>query len=234
MSRSGPSNSPGPADLVGEVLDGLLARADPVRAADMRAYMRDQFDFLGVPTPARRAASKELVRAARRAPEPEVVAVIDRVWARPEREFRYVGSDMARAASPRWGPDRLVDLRRWVTTDSWWDTVDSLAVSTGNLVRAHPGLAREMDRWIDDDDLWVARVALLHQLGWKDAVDQERLFRYCEQRAADTEFFIRKAIGWALRDHARTDPGAVRRFVDAHPGLSGLSRREALKHLGGS
>jgi 3-methyladenine DNA glycosylase AlkD len=215
-------------------VDGLRAGADTDRAIAMRAYMRDQFAFLGVPTPARRRTSRALVAASRRADPGDAVAVVDSLWRLPEREFRYVGCDVARAAARRWEPGRLADLRRWVSTDSWWDTVDSLAVATGDLVEAHPALAADMDAWIDDDDQWVARVALLHQLGRKDRCDLDRLFGYCERRRDDTGFFIRKAIGWALRDAARTFPDEVRRFVSDHPGLSGLSRREALKHLGGA
>lgn len=89
-----------------------------------------------------------------------------------------------------------------------------------------------MDTWIDDDNLWVARTALLHQLRYKDATDTERLFRYCLTRADDPDFFIRKAIGWCLREYAKTDPDAVRDFVDgARDRLSPLSVREAMKHL---
>lgn len=230
MGSSAPED---PLPLTAEVLEALEGRADVDRAAAMRAYMRDQFPFLGVPTPERRRLSKPLLVAVRRAPSADAVAVVDRLWSRPEREFRYVGADVTRAAARRWEPQRLADLRRWVTTDSWWDTVDSLAVSVGDLVTAHPALADEMDRWIEDRDIWVARVALLHQLGWKDRVDLDRLFGYCTRRGSDREFFIRKAIGWALRDAARTHPDEVRDFVGAHPELSGLSRREALKHLGG-
>lgn len=116
-------------------------------------------------------------------------------------------------------------------TRSWWDTVDTLAKAVGDLVRAHPELVADMDRWVLDDDLWVVRVALLHQLGAGAAADGDRLVRYCALHTEDPRFFIRKAVGWALRDHARTDPDGVRAFVAAHPELSGLSRREALKHL---
>jgi 3-methyladenine DNA glycosylase AlkD len=220
-------------ELVEPVIAELAALADPARAADMSAYMRDQFAFYGVPTPARRRCSKPLVAAAGRAEPGATVRAVDVLWSRPQRELRYVGTDMARAAARTWGPERLADLRRWVTTDSWWDTVDPLSSAVGDLVVAHAELVADMDRWIDDDDIWVARVALLHQLGRKDAADAGRLFRYCARRATDDEFFIRKAIGWALRDHARADPDAVRTFVADHPELSGLSRREALKHLGG-
>jgi 3-methyladenine DNA glycosylase AlkD len=90
-----------------------------------------------------------------------------------------------------------------------------------------------MDRWLSHSNLWVRRVAMLHQLGWKAQTDEARLLRYALALAPETDFFIRKAIGWALRDHARTRPEAVRAFLLQHAQrLSGLTRREAGKHLG--
>ena len=89
-----------------------------------------------------------------------------------------------------------------------------------------------IDVWIDSDDLWLARTAILHQNTWKTSTDEVRLFAFCEQRAADTDFFMRKAIGWALREYSKTAPDAVRAFVETHERtLSGLSKREALKRL---
>jgi 3-methyladenine DNA glycosylase AlkD len=111
--------------------------------------------------------------------------------------------------------------------------VDALAANViGPMVAADPALIATMDRWIDDD-LWIARAALLHQLTYRDRTDAERLFGYVDRRCGDTDFFIRKAAGWALREYAKTDPDAVRRFV-ARRGerLSGLTRREALKRIG--
>lgn len=90
-----------------------------------------------------------------------------------------------------------------------------------------------MDEWIASEKIWLARTAILHQTRYKADTEEDRLFAYCLRRASDTEFFIRKAIGWALREHAKTNPAAVRRFVRENEALlSGLSKRDALKHLG--
>jgi 3-methyladenine DNA glycosylase AlkD len=135
------------------------------------------------------------------------------------------------------GVDSLSHLLQLVQRRVWWDTVDGLAGVVGDiLLRARAGqpeVQRQMDDWLGHPSLWVRRVAMLHQLGWKAQTDQARLFRYALVLAPDTEFFIRKAIGWALRDHARTQPEAVRAFLADHSHvLSGLTRREAGKHLG--
>jgi 3-methyladenine DNA glycosylase AlkD len=196
----------------------------------MSAYMRDQFAFAGISSPARRALARDAL-AALPPPTPAQLATTARgAWRRPEREYQYFACDYVDRYVRVCGPEFLGDLRWLVTHKSWWDTVDALAHSVGKLVLAYPELGADMDVWIDDGNFWVARVALLHQIGYKDRTDTKRLFHACERRATDSEFFVRKAIGWALRSYARTDMRAVRAFVDAHPELSPLSRREALKH----
>lgn len=116
-----------------------------------------------------------------------------------------------------------------MTAKSWWDTVDELATHVaGPLVAAHPELRSVMDRWVTSESIWLARVAILHQERWKERTDADLLFTYCLRRAGEREFFIRKAIGWALRSYARTAPEAVAGFLAAHGDeLSGLSPREA-------
>ena len=100
----------------------------------------------------------------------------------------------------------------------------------GPLVLRHPELRPQMDRWSGSTDFWLRRAAIIHQLAYGERTDVERLFQYCARNAQDPEFFVRKAIGWTLRQHAKRDGAAVRAFVVAHPELSPLSRREALKH----
>ena len=152
------------------------------------------------------------------------------LWAEPEREFQHTACDYLRTHVGVTGPRFIEVVHELVSTKSWWDTVDALAVHTaGPLVRRHPELVAVMDRWVLDDDIWVARTALLHQLTYKTATDETRLFDHCRARAGDSEFFIRKAIGWALRQYAATAPDAVAAFVADTPALSGLSVREAMK-----
>ncbi len=111
--------------------------------------------------------------------------------------------------------------------------MDALAAHlVGPLVARHPELVSTMDAWIEDEDMWLVRTAILHQLGYKEATDAARLFRYCTAQAEHRDFFIRKAIGWALREYGKTDPAGVRGYVRAHESqLSALSIREALKNL---
>ena len=123
-------------------------------------------------------------------------------------------------------------VRRLIETKPWWDTVDLLAAHVVGPIVLRFDLGKEMDSWIDDDNIWLARTAILHQLNYKLQTNPDRLFDYCIRRAPDTEFFIRKALGWALRQYARFDEAAVVRFVAEQDRiLSGLTKREALKRV---
>jgi 3-methyladenine DNA glycosylase AlkD len=207
--------------------------SDPVRAVAMRAYMRDHFPFLGIPTPQRRALSRQVLAGVPAPDEQTLRAVALACWELPEREYQYFACDWLAAHARRCTPALLPTLERLVTTRSWWDTVDTLAGTVvGAIVLAYPDAVSTMDSWLAAEDMWLVRSALLHQLRYKDRTDPERLFRYCLAQSGHRDFFIRKAIGWALRQYAWTDPEPVREFVAAHRDvLSPLSVREALKNL---
>jgi 3-methyladenine DNA glycosylase AlkD len=213
-------------------LDDLLGQASNAeRATRMRAYMRNQFPYLGIPAP----DLSRLARSALPGPltEADLVALALSCWARPEREYQYVACGYLRRYVRTGTADLLSTVRVLITTKSWWDTVDTLAAHTvGPLVLAYPELLPTMDEWSISPDLWLVRTALLYQLGYRQRTDAERLFRYCARQASHRDFFIRKAIGWALRAYSRTDPVAVRSFVDSHRVvLAPLSVREAVRHI---
>lgn len=202
----------------------------------MSAYMRGQFPFFGIPTPIRRKAMGALIRMSQSAAD--LLENAQSLWSMPERECQYVAIDLLnRQHGVLRGGDvgALLDL---VQAKSWWDTVDGLSGIVGDILLAarkdDAGVSQCMDEALRHANFWVRRVAMLHQLGWRQATDRQRLFGYALALAGEQEFFIRKAIGWALRDFARTDPQAVADFLNG-PGkqLSSLSRREAGKHLSG-
>jgi 3-methyladenine DNA glycosylase AlkD len=234
---------PGPAVPGSALADSVLARltevypaaGDPVRARETAAYMKDVAPFLGLRTPERRALSRTVLAGLPAPAEADCAAVALRCFALPEREYHYFAVDYLRRYAGRCSSAFLPVARTLVTTVPWWDTVDLLAAHVvGALVAADPALAVRMDEWIADDDRWIVRTALLHQLRFKDATDAGRLFSYCLLRSGHPDFFIRKAIGWSLREYAKTDPDAVRAFVaEQSSRLSPLSVREALKNIGG-
>jgi 3-methyladenine DNA glycosylase AlkD len=223
--------------LADTVLSRLVASygaaADPAKAPAMRAYMREQFAFLGIPSHQRRTLSREVVAGLPRPAESDLRAVALGCWELPEREYQYFACDWLRRHAKLCTPGFLATAETLITTRSWWDTVDVLAAHlVGPIVANHPETVATMDDWLAGDNLWLIRSAILHQLSYSDGTDAQRLFRYCLAQCSHRDFFVRKAIGWALREYAKTDPDAVRRFVRAHSTeLSGLSVREALKNL---
>ena len=211
------------------IIEALQSVADPSRSAAMRAYMRNQFEFLGVGTPQRRAATKFLYASMKPWGPEELIDAARATWELNEREYQYAAIDLLAMHYDKFDPRHLPFLMELVQSRSWWDTVDALASVIGKVLCPwHDG----MDQAIAHQNMWVRRIALLHQLGWRDKTDRDRLFSYTLMRAHEKEFFIQKAIGWALRDYARHAPQAVREFISAEKGsLSPLSYREANKHL---
>lgn len=202
---------------------------DPALADPMSKYMRYRFPFLGLPSPRQKEALQPLLR--KDFDEPFLIHASASLWKKPEREFHYAGTLLLAKNHRKLSPASLAHLRMGIEMNSWWDTVDTLSSRVvGPLVLRYPKLAAEMDEWSHDANFWIRRCAIIHQLAFKERTDVERLFAYCAANANDKEFFIRKAIGWALRQYARTDPRAIVEFVQQHSELSGLSRREALKH----
>jgi 3-methyladenine DNA glycosylase AlkD len=215
------------------VLAALRPLKNAERAAGMRAYMRDQFEYLGVSTPDHRAAVAPLIKGFSPADREELRMAAEGLWQMREREYQYVAIGLLGRHHKVLSLDDLPWLLDLVQQKSWWDTVDSLVKVIGPVVRrAGAKGGRAMDAAVKHKNFWVRRVAMLHQLGLRDDTDEARLFRYAELLAAEREFFVRKAIGWALRDYAWHDWQAVDRFLKTtEMKLSGLTVREASKNF---
>ncbi len=218
------------AAQVRHLLDPL---ADPGRAGAMSAYMKGIAPFLGIAAPQRRAALRDWLRGFDPGDDagPLLTAAGDLV-SQPEREFAYVAIDLVERHRRHLPADSLARLRALALHVPWWDTVDAWATLIGRVGLRHRAWDPVVAAWAADPQLWARRIALVFQVGRKDQVDLALLFAACEACLADPDFFMRKGVGWALRDAARTHPDEVREFVAAHRGrLSGLSVREATKHL---
>lgn len=216
--------------FAGDIFEALRAVARPDQAPPMKRYMKGKFEFLGVKSPERRG----VLRSFRRFPEgvdPE--AVLTALWAYPYREAQYAAVDLAERYVKQGDATRIELYRHFVTDKSWWDTVDAVAAKLigGHFRRFSHLIIPCTAAWMQSDSLWLRRTCLLFQLTYKGETDAALLFDFIRRLSGSEEFFIRKAVGWSLRQYARTEPEAVRRFV-AETALSPLSRREALKHLG--
>jgi 3-methyladenine DNA glycosylase AlkD len=224
--------------LVSAVRKGLAGLADAESAPAMRAYMKSEMPFLGVRKPARAALLKSVFADHLLPDEVTFSTAVRTLWREAEfREERYAAIDLSghRAYAP-WQDSELLGLyEEMIVTGAWWDYVDELAIRrVGPILRAEPETVLPlMLTWAYDEDRWRRRTAVICQVGAKGGTDTELLTRVVEANIDDKDFFLRKGIGWALREYAKTDPDWVREFVVAHPALSKLSRKEALKHLGG-
>jgi 3-methyladenine DNA glycosylase AlkD len=229
------SNSYNPG-LVKAVRAGLAELADPAKAPDMQRYMKSEMPFRGVQKTGRTALAARLFADHPLSDVDVWKATILELWRTAEyREERYLALDLAGDRRyARWQRPSLLPLyEELIVTGAWWDFVDEVANRRiGPLVRGYPDeLVPIMRAWSRDADRWKRRTSIICQLGAKGATDVELLTHCIEANLNDPDFFLRKGIGWALREFAKTEPGWVRTFVAAHPGLSPLSRREATKHL---
>lgn len=202
----------------------------------MQRYMKSEMPFRGVPSPERRALGKRLFAEHPMSDVDTWRATVLSLWRDAEyREERYLAVDLTgqRRYAAWQAPEQLPMYEELIVTGAWWDYVDEIAARrVGPLLQAHRATVDPvMRRWATDADLWRRRTSIICQLKAAEDTDTE-LLTYCiEANLGDRDFFIRKGIGWALRQFARTEPAWVRAFVDAHPTLSPLSRKEATKHL---
>ncbi|MBL7982471.1 MAG: DNA alkylation repair protein [Flavobacteriales bacterium] len=206
--------------------------ANAENAAAMRAYMKDHFPFYGIKTPERRQLVKEHM-ALHGAPDlAELPAIARSAFALPQRELHQVTVDLLMKQARKLTPEHLPLSEELITTKSWWDSVDAIAIHVvGVVLKRHPKeIAKWNKRWVASKDLWLNRTAILFQNRWKEDTDRALLFANMDRHAGHTDFFIRKAIGWALRELAATDPKAVKDYVGSRK-LSPLSTREALRKL---
>ena len=221
-------------DLVGLVRRTLRDHADPSLAPGQQAYMKSAMPFLGVRVPEVRRHMKTAARSCPPADIDDLGRSARRLWDEAtHREERYAATALT-AVPMAVGQVELLDLlEHMAVTGAWWDHVDEIAHRVGAIMTAHPAEVEPVvRRWIASDDRWLRRLAILCQLDRKEQTDLALLTDAIDAATDSSEFFLRKAIGWALRQHAKVDPGWVRDFVtEREHVLSGLSKREALKHV---
>lgn len=224
-------------DFITDLREALEGAGDPARAEQQRAYLKSEMAMYGVGVPETRRLSQRTAAAHADLWAEAITweAALRRLWdGAAHREERYATLAIIRSkpsASHAGRMESLALYEHFLRTGQWWDLVDETSHAVGLVVRQHPAAAARMRVWATDPDMWVRRSAIICQLQHKADTDLDLLADVIEANQDDSEFFIRKAIGWALRDYARTDGDWVRAFVQAHPDLSPLSRREALKRL---
>ena len=216
-------------------LSGLITELEENRnellAESMSKYMQDKFRFLGVRGATRTEIYKKYFPEARKS---KVIDwdFIENCWNKEEREFQYVVVYYLKAMQRFLKREDISRLKYLIVTKSWWDTVDLLAKVVGSLVIRIEGYDQIMLEWSEDSNIWLRRVAILYQLSLKDKVDKQILDKILVNNLDDNEFFINKAIGWALRDYSKFNPEWVREFIKKNKdNMANLSIREASKYI---
>ncbi|MTI84950.1 MAG: DNA alkylation repair protein [Firmicutes bacterium] len=214
-----------------QLINSFYDNRNQEQAKKMSAYMKDNFFFLGIPKPQRAKLEKEFIKKAKKEKTIDWNYVF-MLWDLPEREFQYLALDYILALKNSLEEPDIGKIRLLVTKKSWWDSVDSLAKDLiGVLCAKHPELVQShILNWAESDNIWLVRTAVLYQLKYKESTNTELLSAIINKNSNNTEFFITKAIGWALREYSKTNKEWVKSFLESHT-LQPLSVREASKYL---
>ena len=214
-----------------DLITDLEENSNELLAESMSKYMQDKFRFLGVRGATRTEIYKKYFPDARKTKTIDW-DFVERCWNKEEREFQYAVVYYLKAIQRFLKREDISRLKYLIVTKSWWDTVDLLAKVVGSLVIRIEGYDQIMLEWSKDSNIWLKRVAILYQLSLKEKVDKQVLERILVNNLGDSEFFINKAIGWALRDYSKFNLEWVREFIEKNKnGMANLSIREASKYL---
>lgn len=207
-------------------------QANPSLAKPMESYMRNQFSYLGIRSPAMAEIHRKFFASHPLPAVNELPEILKELWQLPHREYQYFAVGLLRRMAEMLPEDFIEPIENMIIQKSWWDTVDSIAGgAVGIHFRHHPHLAGSvLPIWRSSSNMWLRRTVLLHQLGYKKQTNIQLLFAVIEENLGSKEFFINKAIGWSLRELSKSDPTAVIEFVNSTP-LNPLSKKEALKWL---
>lgn len=219
-------------DFTNSLSKSLFEIGDRKRAIGAQAYMKDIAPFIGVATPERRGLVKKLALNLKVPTSAELGATARALWKMDEREFQYAANDLIDIHVGVADKNSLeAHVEYLITHKSWWDTVDGLGSVAISPLTDKYGCEKLMEKWNNSENMWLNRAAIQHQRGRKYETDVKLVLRYCDDHSESTEFFIVKAIGWALRDIARVNPSAVQQFLKDHPDLGRVAVREAERGL---
>lgn len=208
--------------------------ADANKAGPMASYLKTNMPFYGIQKPQRVPVFREMKRRFKPRSWHEYEKGVLALWSLPHREEKYAAIEYAQQYAEFINRNSILLYEHLIRVGAWWDLVDGIAtLLVGRALRHERDFVSSlMEQWIDDDDFWIRRTAIIAQLKHKEHTDYKQLFDFCLRRATETEFFIRKAIGWALREYSKTSPARVRAFLlENQDVLSVLSFREGCKHM---
>lgn len=212
----------------------LKAQAHPHTGEKMSAYMKNHFAFYGVPSPARRAILTNIWKQEKSAFLSHIRPLTQELWIKDQREYQMIALDLMGKSKKVFKIEDLPLLEYFITTKSWWDTVDFLASTMiGHILKGRADEAEAVaERYMSSDNMWLQRTALIFQLKYKDETDEALLYRLIDQTTGSKEFFINKASGWALRQYSKFQPASVEQYIsDNREKLAKLTIKEGSKYL---
>ncbi len=214
------------------IIELYQQNGNPEKAPAMAAYMKNKFEFLGIQAPVRAELNKTIKDRYGTVNFEAMEAVCIALWEQPEREFQYLAMHLIGQIKQQLNPSHLDFIIELVTEKSWWDTIDTLVPNfVGHILKEYPDLIDEyVPDWVDSNNIWLNRTAILFQLKYKADTDFELLKSISNQLKYKNEFFVKKAIGWALREYSKTEPEAVKAYI-ASAKLQPLSEKEGLKFI---
>jgi 3-methyladenine DNA glycosylase AlkD len=220
-------------NILNSIRNKMINVATAENRSYMEAYMKNKFQFWGVKAPERKEVVKEVWPTIKPLEIAGIMDLVDLLWEQPEREAQYIAMDILHKVYKKLKFAEIEHIEKLILTKSWWDTVDFLAARIiGQLVslklETRPG---KVEKWIDSEKLWLQRTALLFQMYYKDKTDFELMESTINRLKLKENFFIRKGIGWILRQYSKVNPAWVRHFIQTTNGLSNLSIKEASKYL---
>ena len=213
------------------IIELFKKNADNEIAIPMKKYMKNNFEFLGIKSPQRREILKEFLKNMKISKE-ELIKIVEDLWNEEARELQYIAIDLLLKYRKLLDKNDLHFLEKLVVTKPWWDTVDLLASNLiGYILKENTNeINNYIKAWVNSDNIWLNRTAILFQLKYKSDTDEELLYEIIKRFNLSNEFFIQKAIGWALREYSKSNPNSVMEFINNNE-LKPLSRREGLKHI---
>ncbi len=219
-------------DFIDALQESFIKHSSPENKLAMEAYMKHKFEFYGIKSPDRKATLKGLVGIHKNSVLENCRTIVKKLYKLPQREFHYCAMEiMDKFLKKNYLQDDIILIQHLLLNHSHWDSVDFIAKHIlGNYLLIHPNKTEEVIKYFSNSEhMWLNRSAILFQLGYKEKTNSHILFRECKKHSASKEFFIKKAIGWALREYAKVNPDIVLKFANNNS-LSTLSRKEALKH----
>ncbi|WP_075983266.1 DNA alkylation repair protein [Bacillus massilinigeriensis] len=217
---------------IDQLISIFEANRNEENAVPMSNYMKNNFPFLGIKKPERSQLMKQFFKESGILQQPFQEEFVRACWKKEEREYQYAAMDYMEKALKKLNKQHVPFIEQLITTKSWWDSVDILAPKLiGKISLESPEMINEtINHWSKGENIWLKRSAILFQLKYKDKTNEERLYHYIRENSASTEFFIQKAMGWALREYSKTNPESVKQFISSLQ-LPKLTIREGSKYI---